>query len=147
MEVGLPHEWRRFNIDPQTESDIVDALVLVRAEASNVPTVAGEDDTPSRSSRSLSRGRTSRDDGDLPQIIEEKGACGEGTERAGATEASLQEEYQDTSSGKDLTGSGWEHVSLKKVKDLAPPQAEYWQIKLILARLKSGWNKHDSLLT
>lgn len=145
VEAGLPYEWRRLNIDPQMESDIVHALRSVRAEASNVPpTVADEDGTPARSP---SGERASRDEGDLPQIIEEKGACAEGSKRAGAKEASLQEEYQDTSSGKDSTGSGWENVSLKKVKDRAPPQAEYWQIKLILARLKSGWSKHDALLT
>lgn len=33
----------------------------------------------------------------------------------------------------------WEAVKLKEVKALAP-QSEYWEIRMVLARLKSGWS-------
>lgn len=32
----------------------------------------------------------------------------------------------------------WDSVRLKEVKELAP-DAEYWEIRMVLARLKSGW--------
>ena len=47
--------------------------------------------------------------------------------------------------GASETGCGrWACVKLKAVKELAP-DAEYWEIRMVLARIKSGWCGYEHL--
>lgn len=41
----------------------------------------------------------------------------------------------------------WKFVSLKEAKELAPAEAEYWQIKMVLGRIKSGWRGYDAVIS
>lgn len=51
----------------------------------------------------------------------------------------------DTAVGMEarLAVGRWDSVRLKDVKELASSVVEYWQIKMVLARLKSGWSGYS----
>lgn len=70
------------------------------------------------------------------------GFRGSATNAEGATIAA---ETENTAGGEGLgvvgTARRWESVRLGEVKRLAPG-AEYWQIRMLLARLRSGWSGH-----
>lgn len=54
---------------------------------------------------------------------------------AGKVEATIKEGVKEA----ELSAAArWESVGLREVKDLAPG-VEYWQIRMVLARFKSGW--------
>lgn len=54
--------------------------------------------------------------------------------------------HDDVAPVSDGRGGRWSSVRLKDVKELAPAEAEYWQIKLVLGRLKSGWRGYDAII-
>lgn len=59
--------------------------------------------------------------------------------RASATSSVLARAVADARAGGEEMGERWNSVRLKVVKELAPRCVEYWQIKMVLGRLKSGW--------
>lgn len=54
---------------------------------------------------------------------------------------------EEGASARGAGGAGgtgrWESVRLKEVKELAP-SAEYWEIRMVLARLKAGWRGYSA---
>lgn len=54
---------------------------------------------------------------------------------AGIAGATIRESVKEVDLG---AAARWESVGLREVKELAPA-VEYWQIRMVLARSKSGW--------
>lgn len=117
VEAGLPYDWSRLNIDPKYEKEIVRALFNATREANALHA------TPSQG-HGVSSATGNR------AVIDVQ------TKSVGEMDAPGQE--------AQVAISRWDFVRLKEVKELTPDVVEYWQIKMVLARLKTGWSGYSS---
>lgn len=155
IEGGLPYSWERLNIDPQVESGIVRTLFEVTERGRRVTSTSS---APVESSSDPAKDYCVQEEAECdnfdpestvsstpmnlqppcPHVLHDIGNVDHATARG---VAAVAQEPSRSSITND--GGRWNTVRLKVVKDLAPPVADYWQIKAILARLKSGWTGYD----
>lgn len=77
-------------------------------------------------------------------IIDDGNRNGAGTAAARPAPPTGGEEAGAEGATKGASETGrWDSVRLKEVKELAPG-AEYWEIRMVLARLKAGWCGYSS---
>lgn len=152
IEAGLPYEWGRLNMDSTVEAGIVRALFLsttpTHTPDGTIATTEGGDPCPESNQheniapQGLAGAPSTAVPHEAPAGGGENGNC---NRMAGHDVGSSDRRSAASTSGRgDAGGAGrWNSVRLKEVKELAPPEAEYWQIKMVLGRLKSGWSGYS----
>lgn len=138
VEAGLPYIWERFNIDPEIQAAITRVLLILAKNDSTsgndfvqhpfekateaVPIAPKEDEVAVDGDRKATN------------VEESTLSCSTTNERQGTIEQcqdSVRRQWRDRQEREKRLVS----VRLKDVKDLVP-NAEYWQIRLVLARFK-----------
>lgn len=132
IEAGLPFDWRRLTIDPCKEAGIVEALMA----ATETQTGAAEAEEATAVAAALSP-RAAITSSTLPtsELFFAHATTAIQTDDDGTA---LPIESQQATIHRAEVGR-WDNVRLKEVKALMPA-AEYWQIRMVLARFKSGWS-------
>lgn len=154
----MPYEWARIVISPDTEASIVRSLLA--ASNTEAAAVAREGAVMTEAGGAHDTGRkwTANTPGTIAQ--ERRGSVDDRAYNP-ATQTvsqviipslqgvSVNYRSDDTGDVEDKTNASstrsrerWDSIRLKDVKALIP-HAEYWQIRLILARFKSGWSAKD----
>lgn len=128
VEAGLPYIWERFNIDPEIQAAITRVLLILAKNDST----SGNDFVQ----HPFEKATEVAVDGDrkATNVEESTVSCSTTNERQGTIEQcqdSVRRQWRDRQEREKRLVS----VRLKDVKDLVP-NAEYWQIRLVLARFK-----------
>ncbi|CAM9386361.1 unnamed protein product [Discosporangium mesarthrocarpum] len=138
IECGLPLEWHRMGIDPELEHLITRALDAVAAAASLRAAEGPASQTNTGAGAGAGAGGYKHGDEQRG-----KGTTGGGSEVAegqGWGEWGVKKREREET-GRQGQGQGhsslWRLVRVKEVKQQLPDEIEYWQIKLVLAWLKS----------
>lgn len=124
IEAGLPYDWERFNIDTDTQTAITRVLLILAEKDST----SGNDFVQhplDEATETVPKQDEIAVDGDRKGVD-----VNESTASRGVTDSVLRQCRDRRERENRLTS-----LRLKDVKELVP-NADYWQIRLVLARFK-----------